>query len=509
MSSDDSSVVKKCKYQKSRNSSSNLEASSITQIDIMARKIPAYVLGVLVFAGGQCLLLTIFHQLKGLPLLSRPSYDANINMTLSYIEDITVKGSSGGQQQLQKSISSPQEAAIQPENQQLQELTFDDLHIGEYLDRGSVNIVAKVKLPTWWYEQQKEQQEGNFYINESTELVIKIAVYANEGDLEIEALRILNSDKALAAKHNILPLVWSRKSFDNPYYIKKGGMILREFPESWPDRAQEKMRNEKTIAALVVPNLETAGKMYEVREVYELHGPQGLRRFMRSLLLTLDYAHGVGVNNYDLYHTNVFSDEKGNAVVADWNFMHAQGQNVFEPEANFAIVPPEAILEEVPVPTDDAGGISMKQVKQTSIGSHDVWSVGVMFANQLFQPCVWIRHSHFGGRGGDLRPYLREIIQSIGGNTKIRVNSDGDESDVGAVVGLDYNEIAQISFKVPLCENHRGKCSPCKSDNFPVLSSFNETKALAYDLLKRMMVLAPQDRPSPAELLKHPFFHNE
>jgi len=59
MSSDDSSVVKKCKYQKSRNSSSNLEASSITQIDIMARKIPAYVLGVLVFAGGQCLLLTI------------------------------------------------------------------------------------------------------------------------------------------------------------------------------------------------------------------------------------------------------------------------------------------------------------------------------------------------------------------------------------------------------------------------------------------------------------------
>uniref|UniRef100_A0A6U0E7I1 Protein kinase domain-containing protein n=1 Tax=Helicotheca tamesis TaxID=374047 RepID=A0A6U0E7I1_9STRA len=408
----------------------------------------------------------------------------------------------------QSSPSLAQEAETPQDTvQNLRELTFNDLILGEHISSGSCNIAIEVKLPDWWHQQQKVLQQKNqlpsyFPVDENTDLVVKIAVFPDWGDLEMRALRKLHADKDLAEKHKIMPFTWGAETFDNPFYEGGDGKETpqRELPKQLT-KVRMKLVGRKAISALVVPNLDSLGQMYGMGKLKTL---EELHRFMRSLFETLEYANSVGVNNFDMTGDNLRVDKNGTAILIDWNRMHVEDEDIYMGAGGSPIIPPEGFFKEVPVVKNDGSGETiMKRVKQTSVGSYDIWSVGIRFANILFQPCYWV----YPG-SGNKKYSLKEIIRSTGRNTEILVNKEGDKSDLATLVGLDSEEVAQTPFRLPICHGTEMPCKPCSAKSFPVLdSNGTQMRDKALDLLEKMMHIAPQDRPTAKELLEHPFLN--
>ena len=136
-------------------------------------------------------------------------------------------------------------------------------------------------------------------------------------------------------------------SIKNPFYCDgvKGNTNCSSlaFPESFPNRVQRYLREAPHLAAFVVPYAEGKGYVFD-----ELHTLDEVRHFMKSLLGQLAHAHSVGINYLDLSgNRNVFVDHDGTAILFDWNGALAIGEKAYNAENNFAIIPPEAWMDQV------------------------------------------------------------------------------------------------------------------------------------------------------------------
>eukprot|EP00978_Attheya_sp_CCMP212_P004065 scaffold8750_cov60-Attheya_sp.AAC.2 len=370
-----------------------------------------------------------------------------------------------------------------PRQRQLE--LFQDLTIGKFLGKGSINVACFVELPDWWHEMHSVQK--------SQRMLMKVTADFSYAEKEIDALERLNVDKEEARRLKVLPLIVGSPSIKNPFYCAdnvKGvtNCSSLAFPESFPNIVQQRLRAAPRLAALVVPYAEGKGYVFD-----ELHTFDEARHFMKSMLGQLAHAHSVGINYLDLSgHRNVFVDNDGTAILFDWNGAVAIGKKAYNATNNFAIIPPEAWMEHV----------QGHDFKMMSVSAWDVWSAGVMFARLIYYPCRWATH-HTYPRTKDR---LRETILAIGGNTVIPVDSEFD-LDLAQFLKVDNDIVRNREFKPHLVD--RTEKHSCSQTSFKYLEdSTDQEKNQALDFLKSMMKISPLDRPDCHTLLKHPFLNN-
>lgn len=358
---------------------------------------------------------------------------------------------------------------------------FEDIRFGEFLNKGSINIVGFVELPDWWHETHD--------VPKSQKMLIKMTKYHSYAAQEIDALERLNSDEAKARQLKVLPLVAASRNISNPFYCPdRSKDDCFAFPDSYPAKVQKRLGKAAYVAVSIVPLREGRGFVYD-----ELIGHNTtlneVRIFLKSLLEQLALAHNAGVNNLDLSGgRNVYVDHDGSAILFDWNGAIALGAKSYNEEHAFSILPPEAWLKEV----------EGHELKMMSISGFDVWSVGIMLARIIFSPCKWT----YQNSRHHIKDRLKETILALGGNTVIPVDAEF-EIDLAKVAGISDTNGQQHGTQEfqPLL----GKCS--KTASFPLLDSAEEEeKRQVLDLLKSMMTISLLQRPDCNRLLDHPFF---
>mmetsp|Transcript_16331 Transcript_16331/g.38599 ORF Transcript_16331/g.38599 Transcript_16331/m.38599 type:complete len:560 (-) Transcript_16331:15-1694(-) len=443
------------------------------------------------------------------------------------------------------------------------QLTFDDLRIGKLLGQGSVNFVFRVNLPPWWHRQQQEQQHnensatinaGIYPYNPDRKYVVKIAdsEWLRIAQREQDALQTLNSQNPTAARAlKITPLIWSNSSIVNPYYDdKKNSNKNTRLPRPLPKGAEDAdWQKYSTLSAIVVPNEVTEGQNYNVYNSEVLgSSPHKTIHFMQTLLATLQYAHSLQINVNDVSPRNVHCDQHGNAIVSDWNNLMKQGEAVYDSEMEHGIVPPEFHFANFPViqRQQDHNHPSttrmqeplrmLRPVLQTSIHAFDIWSAGIMFANLLWDgdECELLQYVKTDrGRTEDSKWYFQQLMSrgllpwssSSGLNmsgANIILNSHGDQANLAEFVGIDAVLLRRTNslhtWSMPVCEGRSynrkdlASCRPCQrlEQWGPILKQLPRwQQQAAVDLIRRMLTVSLQDRPTAAELLRHDLFQQE
>lgn len=383
-------------------------------------------------------------------------------------------------------IDQPSDIVAQQQQRRLR--LFEDVKIGDFHSKGSINIACFVELPDWWHKMHS--------VPKSQKMLMKLTTYLSYAEKEIDALERLSADKEKARRLKILPLIAASRNISNPFFCGANDDDDDEtsscssalpVPVSIPAKYQRRLRKVPFLAVSIVPLTEGKGLAYQ-----ELHTLEEIRIFMRSMLEQLAHAHSVGINNLDLSgNSNVLVDHDGSAILFDWNGAIALGEKAYDAAYAFSIVPPEAWMEEV----------EGHEFIVMSISAFDVWSVGVMFARLIFYPCRWAsQHLH-----PQTEDRLRETILALGGYTKIPV--DGEiEVDLAELVGLNETILQNRPYEFHLADNsgkHR-----CSEKSFEFLDGITEEeKNQALDFLRSMMQISPFERPDCPTLLEHPFLN--
>lgn len=376
------------------------------------------------------------------------------------------------------------------------QLTFEDLRIGEFLGNGAINLVARVELPEWWYQQERHLMNRRY--------VVKLAAggwwRTSQGNRECDIIETLSRNETLAKQHNIIPAIWLARNFSNPFQSNTSKVISHTFPTKY----QKRLRTEPELVAIVLPYMKLNKPHSWVEDLNDI------RLFVQSLLQVLEYSHSLGINNFDLSESNVKIDKNGRAVVMDWNANKQQGQDIYDETANTWITAPEGLLEHA----GGEGGSSDDDnlILQTSISAMDIWSVGVMLANLVYKPCYWINPRGVGTHHSQVKheraeyprhyQLLRNMLLDIGGETRIPIGN-GRILDLAALVGLNRTDVLNRTFDLPLYGNN----ARCNLQDFSMLNGTTqrEQKQIV-SLLKQAMKLSPAERPNASILLQHPFF---
>jgi len=364
--------------------------------------------------------------------------------------------------------------------------TLEDIMVGRFYKKGSVNHVCEVVLPDWWYEQF---DDDNDYIMKWTTSLHEESV------IEINALDKFWSDERKARQLKIMPMAYGKALVDNPFY--KGLKPQKKIPSSWEKGRVTKLRETRQITALIVP-------YYDLEQIDVLDSLPRLQSFMRSLLETLSYAHSLGLNMLDISNSNIRVDtEDDTAIIIDWNAGKALGEDIYEPEANFYQTPPEAMIEHV----------DGKMIQQTSISAFDVWASGIMFAYLLFRgsECTWMNPKTHKKREKypEWKDYLKTLVLSFGGDTNIPISDDvGDKVDLASLVGVKKRDMVdgKKTIQLPLFKSDaHGKVVRCEKAKLPNGMGSKSAQRQALSFLKSMMIINPAERPTCDELLLHPF----
>jgi serine/threonine protein kinase len=371
------------------------------------------------------------------------------------------------------------------------QLTFDDLQIGEFIGNGAINLVARVELPNWWYQQQSVDDNTIKY-------VVKLAAggwwRTSQGNRECDIFETLSKNQTMAKRHNIIPAIWLARNFSNPFHTNTSKII----PSSFPEKYQERLRKEPELVAIVVPYMKLHKPHSWVEDLNDI------RLFIQSLLQVLEYSHSLGINNFDLSESNVKIDKHGRAVVMDWNANKIQGQEIYDETANTWITAPEGLLEH--------GDDSADEMLQTSISAMDVWSVGVMLANLVYEPCYWVNPRGVGAHHSQIQQditkfpkhykLIRAMLLDIGGETRIPIG-DGKMLDLAPLVGLNRTEILNRTFDLPLYSSN----AKCELKEFAMLKEATQRDMKnILSFLETAMKISPADRPEASTLLQHSFF---
>ncbi|CAJ1961241.1 unnamed protein product [Cylindrotheca closterium] len=367
------------------------------------------------------------------------------------------------------------------EKKKVRELTVNDIEIGEFIGNGAINMVAVAILPDWWYKQKK--------INKNVLFVVKLAAGSDwltkQADRECYVLEILSRDKKKAEEFGIIQTIFMSKKVPNPFRKK-------HIPSKFPKHMVKRLRNAKTVVAIVQPYM-------DLDYIHDLKQFNDIRYFIRSLLRVLDYAHSLGVNNFDLSDSNVRVDDDGEAVVMDWNANKKQGEDIFDPVANLWLTAPEGMIEHGP---------RGETIRQTSISAMDIWSVGIMLIFLMYQPCQWVNPevSYLYDKYPRNYHLLREVVKNVGGETIIPIGNH-QEMDLAELVGLRREDLLKKKWKMPLYDAEQDDtCDETDTDSY--LKQYGAKSKDLEDMhhfLESMMKLSPAERPDAATLLKHPF----
>lgn len=400
------------------------------------------------------------------------------------------------------------EAAAQEIRKSTRSLTINDLELGDYLDHGAINVVARVFLPDWWFEQaQAEHKDPHVPMPtpKNSKYVVKLALgdfRVESAKRECEALQKLNQDQPKAKEFNIIPtlMIDGPCHYPNPYYLDK----QKPIPSSFPEKYVQRLRTEPEIVAIVVPFYDRHDLAKPSKWVDNL---DDVRYFLQTLLNSLVYAHSLGINNMDISGSNVKVDKYGRALIVDWNAHHADGKPIYDPLANTWITAPEGLLEQT-------GLDNPKQVLQVSVSAMDIWSVGVMLTNLVFSPCFFVNPRGLGLHHSQVpedqqrsefpkhHGLIKEMLLRLGGETRIPVGGDV-MLDLAGLVGLSRTDIVKREFDLPLYTHN----ATCQETNFEMLQGESKGDIQnVYSLLKSIFKISPLDRPTAKDLLKHPFF---
>ncbi|CAJ1961243.1 unnamed protein product [Cylindrotheca closterium] len=364
-------------------------------------------------------------------------------------------------------------------NSTMRQLTLSDIGIGKFLGDGAINIVAMAVLPEWWYTQNK--------VNKKIQFVIKIAVGLNsdlltkQAEREYEVIETLSRDKKKAKEFNIVQAIFMSRTIPNPFRKKK-------FPTNFPIHYRDPIRNAENVVVIIQPYL-------ELDYIHDLVKFKDIRHFIRTLLQTLEYAHSLGINNFDLSDSNVRVGKHGEAVVMDWNANRRLGEDIYDSMANLWFTAPEGMIPYGP---------KRETIRLTSISAMDIWSVGIMLVFLMYEPCQWVNPDVPKMRNKN--SLLREIVKSIGGETKIPIG-DNQELDLAKRFGFVRENLLKKKWKMPLYDlEEDNMCDDKDTESYMVMySAKNKELDDMYDFLRSMMKLSPAERANATTLLSHPF----
>ncbi|KAL3925879.1 MAG: hypothetical protein SGILL_000091, partial [Bacillariaceae sp.] len=361
-------------------------------------------------------------------------------------------------------------------------LEFRDFTIEEYLGKGAVNMAAIVKAPGEVYEA--------FDLPLDSPLVLKMTIKPTDGMREVLAFRRMNKNRTLARELNILPLLFSDHNMTNPWYCpeysndKNDLGVCPKVHDSFSERQNRKLWRTPRISALIIP-------MVKKQKIHEQGNPKTLKFYkhvLKSLFGQLALAHRVGVNNFDLSDfNNILLDEKGDVVLIDWNGNMFLGEDLYDPDSAFSILPPEAWFE-----TFSHNGKAHKAVV-SSVHALDVWEVGVVFAKMLFQPCNWASYHCFKkDYGALLDATIFATTRGKNDSTLVYVNEEAGDVDLRSLVKKQANySLGPVTLSRSLPEFAPLLCdgrSKCNVKSFPVFDKLTpDEQYQSLDLLRSMM----------------------
>jgi serine/threonine protein kinase len=371
-------------------------------------------------------------------------------------------------------------------------LQFSELTLGPFEGNGAINVVSQVELPFWWYRQHNVSKEEKFVVKLAAGGDYRVSL----GDREVQIWRLLWSNRTEAKRNRIVPLVYSKFNFTNPFLAKNAN---RTIPDSFPENFRQRLLTEPNLVAMVLPYLPLEHPSDRI------HNFSSLKKYFKSLLEILVYAHSLEINNFDLYESNAKIDENGLAVITDWNAMKLNGEDIYDSTANLRITGPEGLLEH---------SLDKHLIRQTHLHAMDIWSVGVMLADSAFRPCRFLkatnppRQRHFPRN----IQQIRDLLSFIGGNAVIPIGNN-KTLDLVKVVGWNSSQNSALQkkqFELPLRASRYSLDKCDLSQTFAKLDGATDVDLQHFQsLLKLALKLSPADRPEAATLLEHPFFTNE
>eukprot|EP00562_Extubocellulus_spinifer_P019509 CAMPEP_0178588066 /NCGR_PEP_ID=MMETSP0697-20121206/26815_1 /TAXON_ID=265572 /ORGANISM="Extubocellulus spinifer, Strain CCMP396" /LENGTH=518 /DNA_ID=CAMNT_0020224351 /DNA_START=105 /DNA_END=1661 /DNA_ORIENTATION=+ len=427
------------------------------------------------------------------------------------------------QSSLADSSSTPQGGANADAADANASLTLRDFVVTKCLGRGSINVAFLAKLRS----KEVRRVLGLPPNDEDAAVVLKLADTTTYGHAEIESFeRIRNRvDASRAAAVGLPRAHWTARDVANPYYCPRAAQLIDDphDEEDWGDddkvcvkgygawprptgemsvTAFQKMRSFPTVDAVVMPyyNLDTL--QFSDKDAQNI---TTVKIFFRSMLEQLQVAHDdASVNNLDLnVPRNMFIDRAtGRSILFDWNSYIPVGKPAVDHNQNWKLAAPEAWMFD---------GFGVEPLVR-SVHAMDVWQSAVVLATFLYYPCTWSSGSKVlqdKKKSEAKQKYLQTILKRIGGNTRIPLNLNGtEEVDLRVLAGMptDTDIPRPATFEPLLGKKQKRTCSKAPSWYLDDPAVSDGDKKVALDLLQQMFTLSPEDRPTMATLLQHPFF---
>lgn len=427
----------------------------------------------------------------------------------------------------------------------LSSLTLQDFAVTQCLGRGSINVVFLAKPRS----EEVRRALGLAPNDEDATVVLKLADTKNYGHAEIVSFELIRDrvDASRAAAVGLPRALWAARDVANPYYCLQAADAIDADSQdeqdwgdddqvcvkghsayAWPRSAGDgmsitafrKMRSFPTVDAIVMPFYEPDVLKFSDKAAQNM---TTVKIFFRSMLEQLQVAHDdAAVNNLDLQVLrNMFIDRAtGRSILFDWNSYIPVGKPAVDHGQRWSLAAPEAWLFD---------GFGVNPLVR-SIHAMDVWQSAVVLATFLYYPCTWSSGDKVLEEGIDSldskpkylqtilkqmdleakQEYLQTVVNRLGGNTRILLNVHGtEEVDLRTLAGMptDQDIPRPNTFEPLLGEEQESTCSKGPSWYLDDPAVPDDDKKVALDLMQKMFTLSPEDRPTMATLLQHPFFH--
>mmetsp|Transcript_19378 Transcript_19378/g.44956 ORF Transcript_19378/g.44956 Transcript_19378/m.44956 type:complete len:463 (-) Transcript_19378:246-1634(-) len=337
----------------------------------------------------------------------------------------------------------------------------DALELGKLQGKGGITYAFRALWHSPTFQQQHHEHEHGHDHDVHPKTVI--AKIDPDGDMMYSHMEVDVFAKLLEAPSipNIPVVHFAVRSAPNPFW---NATHLEEMGVN-ADRTRRLLKARR-VAFLVMECLDTeASKGAET--VPEI------RKLIRSLLETMQFAHSRNVMHRDLHNSNYFWDGE-RVSLFDWNMaeVYVPGRvRVHHDNAPEGLFPPEA--------RDNSSAI------HTSVHAYDVYTIGKL-----------LRGLAKGGCCGSWEDFEKDHRRYYSGKNMDKDNKNRDEKNDGSIDNdTERNETNTDQRRLRELQEKDEKLASRKE------------RALLYDLAMYMMTPDPYQRPDTTKALWHPFFY--